>query len=492
MTNPYPTTNFIAFKDETLFSIAARACMLSAYPSASARDELLNSRNRQMDSFFPAYVPELAEATSISKDLLIHEHSILDFFKPFVPKKIYDEIYLNMLEGATKNIHSRLSLVANHLPLHVELRYCKICVAMDQVEVGCKYWHRQHQLPGTMVCVKHQIPLSTCSRSRKTLSLPPSEDFESISNYCSTLSLDFSQACDQILNGKIDLDFNPQFLKATYLKALHKKGFACSSLRIKQNKLRCSLCTYWEELMDDKLIEAIFKKKKTTTYPVNLLYSIKSIHHPIKHILIILFLFENLTNFLESYKRGVNPNNNPVLQTTPPKERKDPINILKKQILEMLSTGSGLRKVARTLRTSIHFVKQTALQNQVEIDRRPSKIFNQERRSIWRKLHMGRSTQELAKEFEVSVGAIEKILNTHPILIELRKKIRFFEKRTTERESLLKYINHHRTALRNEVRLNCNKAYIWLFKNDSAWLYEHLPPAIPRTARYNRSKLPIL
>ena len=57
------------------------------------------------------------------------------------------------------------------------------------------------------------------------------------------------------------------------------------------------------------------------------------------------------------------------------------------------------------------------------IDLRPSKITELIERAIWRKLVVGVKTQDIADEFNVSVGAVEKVLTKHVWLPELRKRI---------------------------------------------------------------------
>ena len=90
----------------------------------------------------------------------------------------------------------------------------------------------------------------------------------------------------------------------------------------------------------------------------------------------------------------------------------------------MITEGSSLRATAHVLGTTVSTLKIIkAQQNNLAIDLRPSKITELIERAIWRKLVVGVKTQDIADEFNVSVGAVEKVLTKHVWLPELRKRI---------------------------------------------------------------------
>lgn len=480
-----PSFNFMVFEDESLFSIATRVCMCSGHSSLGAsRALLLGSESKQCDSLFPPYIPQLSTLTNIGREALLDKHSILNFFRPFIPSHVYETVYYRLLEGETKNMLSQLGLVSSHLPIHSELRYCKLCVIEDGNSYGIPYWHRQHQLPGVTVCTKHHMKLVGCKRIRKSLYLPSTEEPDN-HEPCVSSSLLIANACEQFLYAK-NIHLDPQTLKLTYLKSLEMKGMTSNSLRVRQLTLRSEMLDFWGDLMNDKIIRGIFKDKTTTSYPSNLLYNPANIHHPLKHILLILFLFEDPSIFYNSYasvrsKRDIYQP--PAKCAVKASLTSSPEN----SIVALLRSGFSLRQIAQTVDVSVGLVKATAARNCIQTDRRPSKIFNHEKRAIWRKLHLGDSTQKIAKLFNTSNSAIEQILSEHPTLVQIREKIRFFKKRLHKRQEILKFLDSHRLATRNEVLGHCGAAYIWLFKNDKNWLYDNLPPEIPRSARYSRT-----
>ncbi len=126
----------------------------------------------------------------------------------------------------------------------------------------------------------------------------------------------------------------------------------------------------------------------------------------------------------------------------------------------------------------------------VDIKLRPKLLYNAERRAVWRKLHIGKSTNEIAKPLNVSVGLIEQVLTTHSYLIPLRGRIRLYKKQCHYKRILSDYIESHPDCIRNDIRKDLPAAYLWLYKNNSHLLYELLPPEIPRELKRNCIKKP--
>lgn len=142
--------------------------------------------------------------------------------------------------------------------------------------------------------------------------------------------------------------------------------------------------------------------------------------------------------------------------------------------------------MSEKFRVSIGFVKKVAVIHKIELDLRPQRIFRPEQDEIIDKLALGYPTQDIAKQCHCSIGAIETILSQHPDIVELRADTRKLRKRELMRLSLLTTINELQSPRRNDIKLKNGTAYMWLYKHDKVWLYDHLPAQIPRC--YRRSK----
>jgi hypothetical protein len=145
-----------------------------------------------------------------------------------------------------------------------------------------------------------------------------------------------------------------------------------------------------------------------------------------------------------------------------------------------------LRSVSKVTGLGVITLGVIADRNNIPVAKRPKSIYSDIERAIWRKLVLGVSTQVIADQFSISVGAVEIILRKHPYLIRLRNRIRFFNNRQEHRNQIESSVSAHPELSRQQLRSKHSNSYAWLYKHDKQWLYETLPPAIPRNQRHTK------
>ena len=170
------------------------------------------------------------------------------------------------------------------------------------------------------------------------------------------------------------------------------------------------------------------------------------------------------------------------IDTRPPKSN---VRVIKQaDIISELKRGQSMQQISRKTGLSLGFLKQLALRNQVAIARRRQTISEAMERKIWCKAFMGQHRADIAAHFNVSIGAVEQIIQSHEGLSKWRKHIRHTDAKRHHRKALRRFIDAHPQATRNEIKQS-SSSYLWLYKHDKDWLYAHLPPA--QTARYHPS-----
>lgn len=70
-----------------------------------------------------------------------------------------ESIICRAISDGASQMNKMLGITTTHVKHAKVLRYCADCVTQDRAQYGETYWHRQHQLPGVLVCPKHGIPL---------------------------------------------------------------------------------------------------------------------------------------------------------------------------------------------------------------------------------------------------------------------------------------------------------------------------------------------
>lgn len=467
------------YPEETVTSFVVRQVLTSGYPSIRISQKLLwGNENLQVNSSFPSLLPWISNQFNLNVNYLIDSQTSLNYFRPFLSKSKYDQIRSAFGKGDTDFIHKWLGITSNRIKQKDTLCYCPLCVSADIKEVGVAYWHRQHQLCGIQQCSVHGIDLIEIEVKRRNLLMPPQgeclEKNEKISQ-----PIPFAIFSQWFLNQGEIVHFDFKQLIDCYRIALFERGLACQSLGIRQEEFRHDLKCHYENELKTKEWQQIFESNQTYPYPQQLFYNYNKCHlHPAKHIALITFLFNSPGEFLDTYQ--CSKENTAIhfqSHQVPTEDKRNSVKKITAQIMRLFKNGLSLRNISTLVGLSVIAVKSKVLANGGVINRRESKIFADERRSIFRKIFIGMPTKQIAKQFGISVGAVEQLLTQYPSIVKQRKHFRYREKQLKHRSILSAAMAINPNYSRNKLKLKVSASYLWLFKNDKLWLYQNLPPS---------------
>lgn len=456
--------------DEIPYSWLVTYCQLSGLPSTKTLLEQLNIAHYQLASQFPGYVPLISEESQLSARKVIHEHTILPVFKPFLHPKTYSSALSNIAKGSASNLHTRMSLVANRVNSGSVLRACPTCIECDCNEVGRAWWHVQHQLPGGSVCLAHSVPLFEVNLRRRALILP-SEITPQRDGVLQNVDIQLSGLVHDVWRRNKSL-FSYQQITTRYRHRLVEAGFASHIDAIRQDKLRHALRAYWATSASPGVQQLLLDN----SYPESLFRAKRAQFHPLKHLLLIGLLWHSWNDFCE---------HTPCECVTSDRVG---ANVLSKgktdaDIIRLLQQGKSLRAVSERCKRSVIYVKKLAIQNNIPVKTRAKRIFGADRALIVGMLKDGVKTQQIASEVDYSVGAVEQVLSQHPGLVEQRHQMRFDAQCHKHQQCILRTLSEHPEYYRSDFQRECRASYSWLFKHDKEWLYSVLPAAIPRSRR---------
>jgi len=207
---PYP--------DELLFSVIARYCSyLRLNLSAFARD-FFGKKSIRLRADLPGALQEIAEKTYLiwghSTDDILNELTLFPYYQPFLPEKTASKKITGLTRGGTGSA-GLVGVNSFRVKSPPYLRFCTACRSMDLEKYGETYWRRMHQLPGTLVCLEHELPLAKSSAR-----VQPTRAGIG----------DATVATEGILESDVSLDENE--LKLALLVARH-----CQKILLKNNSL---------------------------------------------------------------------------------------------------------------------------------------------------------------------------------------------------------------------------------------------------------------
>ena len=159
MLGSFPTP----YPDELLYSVVARYHILRGNKSfRQTHEELFETVDLQADKIvlpnnLNFLVSQLPQGSQLTVESLIKRNTLYPFFRNFLtPIEIYS--FKNLLRSKSSTSISQAAKISDKERNRV-LKFCPQCYAEEEQYYGEAYWHRQHQIPGILVCLKHKVPL---------------------------------------------------------------------------------------------------------------------------------------------------------------------------------------------------------------------------------------------------------------------------------------------------------------------------------------------
>lgn len=145
---PYP--------DELLGSLLHRA---SRQFGLSA-PQLTRSLSGRAHSYYPIFITRcvgFADACGMDFTDFLRSHTLLPYMTAFMQEGQQQAVFASFHQGRRSGYAiTNECIIADALPY---LRFCRECRASDLLLYGEAYWHRSHQLPAVVFCLKHGRPL---------------------------------------------------------------------------------------------------------------------------------------------------------------------------------------------------------------------------------------------------------------------------------------------------------------------------------------------
>jgi hypothetical protein len=309
---PYP--------DELLYSIFARYHLRSC--NKTFRDtmkDLFGSPNVTAMVEFPlrlgTLIKRLPSQNLLNSMKLIQEHSMLPYYKPFIPPELTDAVVSQMV-GGDKGIKS-CPVIGQSCRTIQRLRYCPKCIVSDEMEYGEPYWHRSHQVYGVRRCHRHDawlvdstVTVGTHGERYSLFALGP-EVFSGGPKITESREIGhqdwLAKAIHWLLNGNHDdTPPPPKILLERYRKALEKMEYMDRNGVINTRKLKNHFLEYYSADFLESLCCSL-DKEATSCWLIRLFQLFSLANHPLYHLLVIRFLGSDYRDILN----GENESNEP-------------------------------------------------------------------------------------------------------------------------------------------------------------------------------------
>jgi hypothetical protein len=448
----------LAFLDEILFSRLIRHFTLSGMTTENYLSTVFGNHKVTVHPYLTAGLAQLSKFGQESPAELLFFQTLAPLFIFFLPSH-KSTISLGLVSiNATEAIRA-CQLVCVREKESLSIKYCPECARTDAQNFGVSYWHRSHQVPGIESCSSHQIQLvhfPLKGRSRLNLGLYPPLDVESTP--CSKLSLEFAQYSYDVLQ---QVSQNGKGFKLEYFKEqLNKHGYVTNKGHYRRKHILKNLYQFTQGLAHNT--EPLFPHSPADYRYISYLLSEKVTQHPIKYLLLGFWLSKHA--LYEEQNESV------LIES-------DPIDQIEKKSIELLHQGESMASVSRIIGKSRCYVKALALRLNIPINLKPKKITENMKLQIMFLAKKGFHRKAIAEGVGVSIGSAEQQISTSPELVQWRKQCRHESKRRRYKVQIIRFMQQHPTAIRQQIKFSCSAAFFWLYLHERGWLESTLPPA---------------
>jgi hypothetical protein len=307
------------YKGEILYSGIARYHQLATNRSYKKTSLELIEKEAFVSFDFPTNIKTLCN--NISKYVTFEPLDIVlkhTLYPAFLPFDLYSK-RKNLLEQINE-IKENSILLPFRSNLKVKnrfirrMKFCPACIKEDLVVVGEPYWHVIHQVDGIHYCPLHEIKLSDECPSCRKIFTPESTNYILLDASCScgqnlsdlnghfqrnNFISDWEIRISKELQYTIDNFYRINSVenwRATYRNKVRDKGYITSDDIINQGKLFDEFRSFYGDLLLFKLHSSISRYRSWLHL---LLTSTSRSEHPIRHILLICFLYGSVAEFFQ-------------------------------------------------------------------------------------------------------------------------------------------------------------------------------------------------
>lgn len=446
-----PDTYLNWLKDECFFSLCSRQHIFWA--NTSARATLASLFESNIESYchdFPRNLHSLnRSATSAwgNAEEIIDQHTIAPMFFPFQSADHVTAHNEAMKGNNLGPIKYKLGLITGQFGGEHPLKACSGCIIDDRRTHGVAYWRLSHQFPGVTICPAHNCLLKESSENRQwskgfSFFIPS----ESILIEAGAMVVDDEtfEILKNISNAAVKLgklgsktQFETGLVAEVYDAALKRLGTSRHDKEVAAQGFANHCLTLRKHPQFSSLpasnVCALTFTSKMTRKP-------RGYCHPLKHLVLISWLFGSIEAFVSAYERVAMQRD------------KSKVDVSSK--IELPEAREGI--------TSKVFSRTTIP--------KPKKMFEEVKNKILDSLERGTSKADICSGFGISTSTVNRILRLNPMIQEKINEMKNFENREEHRKQWSLVRSNNPGFGVKKIRCLIPDIYAWLYRNDKTWL----------------------
>ncbi|RMA56318.1 MULTISPECIES: TnsD family Tn7-like transposition protein [Acidovorax] len=468
--------------DETLFSLCSRYHRASGQRLASTTCRLLFGHpNQGCAHDFPARLNHFLAVsgnTLGSVEHIVEHRTVLPLYLRFASTNQVNATLNAAALNSSGRLKFQLGLLTSRFRANHPLKACPYCMDEDMKAHSTPYWHREHQLPGVWVCLRHGRKLETSNLKATGVSrfhwvLPSPSQFtdpaEPTAIADSTVRL-ARMVADLV--GRSDVRLSTPMLGAAFRTALAQKGFLTGpKQRLKHAAAGDAYVAFLAPLLNLEQMDGLPSSADEACAEIaRQIASERSGVHPLRRLTLAAWLFDNLDQLLACVDQATAPKALEV--TKDAREAPSPVDPRRAQFFKVLASGLSTSAASREAGIDTTTGMVWAASAGLSTPRRPKTLKGNDRTQLIKLLRQGLPKADAATYSKVSIQTVTTLLRTEVGLHEAWRLAGFENARLRYRRTWQRFIAINPLSGVKAARMAEPATYAWLYRNDRDWLSE--------------------
>lgn len=489
------TTQLSWLPDESLFSLISRHHYFSGQALAARTCEQFFEHPRggsQHD--LPSRLAHFVSRTNQcfgDVETVAKNHTLLAYYAVFISPEELNNAIACMAGDSVVHLKLRLGILTSRFRANHPLKSCEACMTEDRSACGWAYWHMEHQYPGVWICQKHGMQLMESNLKatgveRFQWHLPAVGHFRQWPTDTRKARLDGRTALQNLSRQVIDLIANApdgsietSRLHEVYRAELVRRDWVTRGGSFRMPVIAASFVDHVKHLRAIPELEALPTTADEAVIQLGrLLRPPRSGTHPLRHMVLINWLFGSAEAFWQAQASALNPPVALPKAIFSPNEKSSDISQdpRREQLIGLLTVQKqSARMAAKAIGIDVGTAMSWAAQAGLSNSRRPKKLVGELRQQTIAELQNGIDKAVVAANAQVSIVTITKLLLSAVGLHAAWRQARVQRARANAREVWVQLLQTHPGVGTKFFRSLEPAAYAWLYRNDRAWLDSHKP-----------------
>lgn len=475
-----------ALDGELLYSWCARFHRLSGNSRAKTTSQMLFGHSTiGLRHDFPGQLDYFAHATRghLGATLeVIQYRTQYALHAPFldVPTR---QVIVEAMRGHDRSLVSRyLGSSRSGQASITPLKACPACIDEDRTSISTGWWRMEHQWPTTYVCLKHSCQLQVMATRWETKRLQdwylPSDLREDQWEAGPGLGQEQMDRLTHIarwaaaLLNQQEIYLDAALLRHIYLFQAKARGWLAMDGSLRFAMMRAAFADAhrglealprWEFLNDVRTANGGFLGL--------LLRSYAGRRHPLKHVLLMAFLFEDPMDFYAQYE-----NSRSIAEAEGAEALSRRLNDKRAQLIQMVgSEGKSVNASCQELGIPTSQGIRQLKKERVAYRQRPRIVTPEFRKALEDLLLAGADRDEITRQLGVRKAFIKDYLAGKSELRAAWEQATALEKAARYRTHFLRVLEDNPGVPIKKIRHISGNGFEWLYRNDREWLAENLP-----------------